>query len=147
MAEERAYDWNDEIEKDSDFVTLPAGDYSFIVTEIERQQYDGGEKLPPCKMVIAKLLVDGGTLGQTTVLHRMYLHSKCEGMLCAFFKGIGHRKEGERLRMNWDNVAGCAGRAKIGVRTYDGKEFNEVKKFLDPQGSKQAVAGGKLDDW
>ena len=34
--------------------------------------------------------------------------------------------------MNWALVPGSKGRARIGTRTYEGKEYNEIKKFYEP---------------
>ena len=43
---ERELDWNDEIEKDSDFTLLPEGDYDFTVESFERGRHPGSDKLP-----------------------------------------------------------------------------------------------------
>ncbi len=75
--------------------------------------------------------------GSTTINHNLFLHSKCEGLLCAFFSSIGQRKHGEKLRMNWSQVVGSKGRCKVGVREWvsdrDGKkrQSNEIKQFYD----------------
>gem|GEM_PF-6484051 len=34
--------------------------------------------------------------------------------------------------MNWNAVSGARGRAKIGIREYQGKKYNEVTRFLEP---------------
>ena len=34
--------------------------------------------------------------------------------------------------MNWALVPGSKGRAKIGTRIYEGKEYNEIKRFYEP---------------
>ena len=52
-----------------------------------------------------------------------------EGLLSTFFRGIGQKKKGEPLRMNWPSVPGSTGRCKIGTRTYTGNEYNDIKKF------------------
>jgi hypothetical protein len=59
-------------------------------------------------------------------------------MLCSFFVGIGQRKHGEPLKMDWSKVVGATGRAKIEIRKWekdDGtvSEFNQVKKFYEPE--------------
>jgi len=100
MAEvfDREFAWDDEIEKDSDFVIIPEGDYTFTVSGFERGRHEGSEKLPPCPKAIVKLRVDmpDGTTQELT--HNLFLHSKCEGLLSAFFVGIGQKKHGEKLR-------------------------------------------------
>lgn len=130
--------WDSAIEKDSpDFVLLPEGDYDFKVVKFERGRYEGGDKLPACNMAILDIELsdlDGNT---TTVRHRLYLHSRTEGLLCAFFTAIGARKHGERIQMNWNIVLGATGRCKVGVREYTNKngeksKSNEIRKFYEP---------------
>ena len=71
-------------------------------------------------------------VSQVTVRKDLFLHSKCEGVLCAFFTCIGQRKHGQRVSMNWSAVTGARGRAKVGKRTYNGNTYNEIKRFLEP---------------
>ena len=47
------------------------------------------------------------------LLSIIYFYTITEGMLCAFFTGIGQRKHGERLTMNWNKVPGSKGRCKV----------------------------------
>ncbi|MHB8124675.1 MAG: DUF669 domain-containing protein [Desulfitobacteriaceae bacterium] len=129
--------WDEPIEKDGpDFVTLPEGDYNFEIIEFERARHNGSEKLPPCNKAIVHIRVEGPE-GITIIKHNLFLHSITEGMLCAFFAGIGQRKKGERATMNWNAVVGARGRCKVGVRKWTsdkGNEItnNEIKKFYDP---------------
>lgn len=127
--------WDDEIEESGpSFVLLPAGDYNFEVTKFERSRYQGGANLPPCNMAILTLKIDGGEHGSTTVIDRLYLHSSTEGFLSNFFEAIGQKKEGERIRMNWNAVMGAKGRCTLEINTYmrDGEERknNQVKTYL-----------------
>jgi len=130
--------WNDVIENDSpEFVILPDGDYDFEVIDFERGRHNGSEKLPPCNKAIVHIRIEGKE-GISTIKHQLFLHTITEGMLCAFFAGIGQRQKGERLKMNWSRVVGSKGRCKIGTRKWtneEGKEmvFNEVKKFYEPE--------------
>ena len=124
--------WDSAIENDSpEFIVLPDGDYEFVIERFERGRYEGGDKLPPCPK--ATLYVKFSTAeGETTIKKDLFLHSKCEGVLCAFFTCIGQRKHGERVSMNWGAVPGARGRARVGSRTYNGKQYNEIKRFLEP---------------
>ena len=130
--------WNDVIENDSpEFVILPDGDYDFEVIDFERGRHNGSEKLPPCNKAIVHIRIEGKE-GVSTIKHQLFLHTITEGMLCAFFTGIGQRQKGERLKMNWSRVVGSKGRCKVGTRKWtndEGKEmvFNEVKKFYEPE--------------
>ena len=139
----REFNWDDVIQNDGEeFVLLPEGDYDFVVKSFERGRHNGSEKLPPCNKAVLKIEVSNGQQ-KSTITHNLMLHSKCEGLICAFFTGIGHRKHGEQLRMDWNRVAGSRGRCKVGVRTWKNKngedqKSNEIKKFYDPAESAPA---------
>lgn len=130
--------WDDSIENDNEFELLPAGDYDFTVTNFQRERHTGSEKLPPCNKAVLTLSMTGANGEKGTVIHNLFLHSKCEGLLCAFFTGIGQRKKGERLKMNWGTVIGSTGKCQVGVRKYksyktgEDREANEIKKFYEP---------------
>ena len=134
---DRAFDWDDTIEHDSEFVLFPEGDYDFEVVGFDRARHPGSEKLPPCNKAVLSLKFTSPEIGTTTIKHNLFLHSKTEGMLCAFFTAIGQRKHGEKLAMNWSMVVGARGRAKLGVRSWknnDGedRQSNEIKRFYEP---------------
>ena len=145
--EGRALDWNDTIEHDSpDFTLLPKGTYPFSVRAFERGEYAGGDKLPPCKKAVLTIEIDGGTLGTATITHNLFLHSRCEGLLCQFFTAIGQRKHGEQLRMNWQQVTGARGMCEVGVRKWQGRngqemESSEITRFLEPEDKPAAATG------
>lgn len=131
----RELSWDDEIEESGpDFTLLPAGDYNFEVTKFERSRHNGSANLPACNMALLTLKIDGGEHGSTTVIHRLFLHSKTEGFLSNFFEAIGQKEEGQRVKMNWPAVFGAKGRCTLEVNTYmkDGEERknNQVKTFL-----------------
>ncbi len=130
---ERELDWNDTIEKDSsDFITLPEGDYDFMVESFDRARHNGSDNLPPCNKAILKIRIDDPA-GTVIVTHNLFLHTKVEGLISAFFSSIGQKKKGDQLRMNWALVPGARGRLKLGIRKYqkDGEDrtINEIKKF------------------
>jgi hypothetical protein len=140
--------WDDEIQKDSQFVTLPEGDYDFEVIEFERARHPGSEKLPACPKAIVHIKIEGKE-GTSIIKHNLFLHSATEGMLCAFFTGIGQRKHGEKLRMNWNAIVGAKGRAKVGIRKFTNDkgqemEFNEIKKFYDFGGEPKGFQPGRF---
>lgn len=142
----REFGWDEVIEHDSEeFELLPEGDYDFEVLSFERGRHNGSEKLPPCNKAILKIRVTGN--GKTsTITHNLMLHSKTEGLICAFFVGIGQRKRGEQLRMDWNKVPGSKGRCKVGIRTFKsnktGEEMksNEIKRFYDPAETRSTPA-------
>ena len=137
--------WDGVIEKDApDFILLREGDYDFEITSFERQRHPGSQsgKLPPCPKAVITLRVEGvdkdGNPGVTSITHNLFLHSSCEGLLSAFFTGIGRKRKGERLVMDWSNLIGTRGYAHIGVREWTGRDgepkfSNEVKRFYPPE--------------
>lgn len=140
MAEQFDYElgWDDEIENDSpQFTLLPDGDYAFEVTDFERARHNGSEKLPACNKAVVYIRIEGkdanGKAGVAIIRHQIFLHSKMQGMLCAFFVGIGQGQHGEKLKMNWDAVIGSRGKAKVGSRKYEGETYNEIKRFYEPE--------------
>lgn len=134
--------WEDEIQHDGDFILLEEGDYDFEIVRFERARHNGSEKLPPCNKAVVHIRVKGkdarGNEEEVTLKHNLFLHTKTEGMLCAFFTAIGQRKRGEKLRMNWGAVVGSKGRCKVGIRNWKNEkgeivELNEIKKFYEPE--------------
>lgn len=133
----RELGWDETIEKDSEYVLLPEGDYNFGVMSFERGRHNGSDKLPPCNKAILKLNVWDESGNQTLITKSLFLHSSVEGLLCSFFTAIGQRKHGEKLAMNWATVVGSFGRCHVKIRNYkkdDGTDgqANEITKFLEP---------------
>ena len=147
-----ALDWDDDLTNEQqEFVLLPEGEYPFEVTGMERAHFEGSAKLPPCKMAKLTLRIYGGAKGDTTVTHRLYLHTKTQGLLGAFFESIGQCKRGETFRPRWDSVVGAKGMCKLGVREYTKQsgphagetgQSNEVQRFLPPPEPKAAPTHG-----
>ena len=145
--EEREFQWDDTITKDaSEFIILPEGDYNFTVESFERGRHPGSDKLPACNKAILTLRIDTAE-GTTKLTHNLFLHSKTEGLLSAFFSCIGQKKKGEPLKMNWQKVIGATGRCKIGIHTYtkDGEERrnNDIKRFY-PKDDGPAFKAGEF---
>ena len=143
----RELGWNDAIEHESSFILLPAGEYDFTVKKFERARHPGSEKLPPCNKAVLTLTVHAPQ-GDVDLTHNLFLHTKCEGILCDFFTCIGQRGRGEKLTMDWNRVIGASGRCKVDVRDWaarDGsvKQSNEVKKFLERKTPLQSEIGAQ----
>jgi len=132
---EREFGWDDTIQNDggSEFVLLPEGDYNFTVKKFERARFAGSEKMPACNQAKLEITVHSPEHGDVVVFHNLFLHSKTEGLLSNFFAGIGQKKKGEPLRMNWNTVIGAKGKLKLGLRNYKSKgedrTANEIKRF------------------
>lgn len=142
---DRELGWDDEIEKDgSDFVLLPEGDYDFVVESFERGRHNGSDKLPACNKAMMKLRIDTPD-GTALINHNLFLHTKTEGMISAFFTSIGQKKKGEKIKMNWNAVIGAKGRCKVGIYEWTGtdgekRQGNDIKKFY-PFEEKKFEAG------
>lgn len=132
---ERELGWDDEIQKDGgEFTLLPAGDYNFTVTKFERARFAGSEKMPACHQAKLELTVHSPEHGDVVIFHNLFLHTKTEGLLSNFFAGIGQKKKGEKLKMNWQAVVGAKGRCKLEINRFKGndgadKKNNQVKSF------------------
>lgn len=134
---DRALEWDDEVQNDGgDFVLLEPGVYPFTVKKFERGRHGGSAKLPPCNKAVLSIEVDGGDQGVVTMTENLFLHSKTEGLLCQFFRCVGQRKSGEKLKMDWNKVVGASGRAEFDQREYEyqGEKriISNLKKWLDP---------------
>lgn len=132
---ERELGWDDTIEKDGgEFTLLPAGDYNFTVTKFERGRFNGSDKMPACNQAKLELTVHSPEHGDVVIFHNLFLHTKTEGLLSNFFAGIGQKRKGEKLRMNWQTVIGSKGRLKLEVNKFTGRDGvektnNQVKSF------------------
>ena len=148
MAEDaKVFDWDDEIEfdgEDREFVTLEEGDYEFEVVKFERSHYTPGQnaKTPSCNQADITLKIQTAA-GDAFVVDRFPLASTMEWKISSFFRAIGLKKHGEKLKMKWTESIGCKGKAHI-TKTpgkTDGVFFNNVGRYIDP------VAKAEDDEW
>lgn len=124
--------WDDTIEEDGEFTLLEPGDYDFEVVKFERA-YTKSNNAP---MAVLSLKVSNG-LVSSTVTERIVLMKSLEWKLSQFFRSIGQKKHGEKLKMDWSKVVGSSGRCEIEIDSYTGadgktRENNRVKRFYDP---------------
>lgn len=131
---ETALDWDAEIVKDSEFVLLPPGLYQFTCLGYEKANYtptNPNSKLTACYKAIISLKIETSE-GETTLKHNLFLHNAVEGLLSAFFGAIGLKKKGEPFSMGpaWAKIAGTTGVCKVGIREYNGNQYNEVKSMI-----------------
>lgn len=150
MSEEtKVFDWDDEVEFDGEersFVTLEEGDYEFEVTKFERGHYTpgAGAKTPSCNQANMTLKVETEN-GEAYIIDRFPLASTMEWKISAFFRSVGLKKHGEKLKMKWQESIGLKGRAHItkteGNR--DGVYFNNIGYYIDPV----AATEGEDDEW
>lgn len=149
MAEnmDREFNWDDEITNDSNFVELPAGDYDFVIDHFERGRSKGSDKLPPCNMATVYFNVKGPD-GQVAQIRENYiLHSRLEWKLSELFRGVGLKKEGETLRMNWNALPGLTGRAKVTLdadRNDPSKKYNHINKLYPKDDTNKKYQAGNF---
>lgn len=139
--QESALSWDSEISQESSFEVFPDGNYQFIITNMERDQYEGGENISACPVAELTFKVKNIDTGQEGELSgiRLFLHTKTEWVLSAFFTAIGQKKPGEPLQPDWNKVIGSKGVFELESRKYtsktNGKEYenNQVKKWYKPE--------------
>ena len=128
--------WDDVVESDGqDFVVLPEGDYLYTVVNLERGQFPGGPKIPPCPKATVTLNIDNDE-GLAIARVDLMLYRSVEWKIAAFFRSIGQKKHGESVTMNWNEVIGRRGKARFRPRRYTGRDgmehqVNDVERFLD----------------
>ena len=134
-ADNRIMDWNDTIENDGqEFVVLPEGDYTFTVTNFERGHFPGSAKIPACNKATISINIDNDK-GLATARIDLILYRTLEWKIAAFFRCIGQKKHGERVTMDWNNIVGARGKARIKPGSYvkngEPRQFNDVERFYD----------------
>lgn len=144
MAEEgRELGWDDTITKDSsEFDPIPEGDYDFTIERYDRARSQGKGKLPPCNMAIVYFRIMDRDR-EVVIRENFILHTSLEWKLSELFRGIGAKKEGEEVRMNWNLLPGATGRAQVSLdpdRNDPLKKYNHIKKIY-PKEIKKFEAG------
>lgn len=136
-----ALDWDAEIEDTApEYVTVPEGEYQFVVTGMERGHFPGSKKLGACNKATLTIRLDVPT-GLCTFKTDILLTSVLKWKIAQFFRSINMLQEGGKMITDWDHVVGKVGRAKIKVRNYttqDGSErsVNDIDTFLPYDASK-----------
>lgn len=128
------FDWDSVIEEDGgsgEYRVLPEGNYRFTVADFQRGHHEGSAKIPPCSKATLTLEVEGPE-GPAKCTRNLYLCKHMERMLSDFFRCIGQKKRGEKMKMDWDKVLGAQGVAHFKPREYNGKSYNECVYFCDP---------------
>jgi hypothetical protein len=111
-------------------VTVTPGDYAFTVTKVERQQFKGSDKIPECQMALVSGTIDVPK-GTATFRERLYLCKSFEWKLSGFFRCLGMKKHGEKLRMNFQAAVGKKGLAKFGNHEHNGSTYNQIEQYYD----------------
>lgn len=136
---EGALSWDSTIEKESNFVLLEPGEYTFTVKGMTRGQYTPGPHAKiseACPMAELELDVTDSKGQTATVKENLILHTSLEWKISQFFISIGQKVKGQPFVPNWGAVIGTTGRGEFDTRKYTSKgeerEANQVKNFLEP---------------
>lgn len=142
-ASDKALDWDSEIaDTGKNYIILKPGVYDFTVTKFERGHHAGSAKIPPCNKATLGLVIHGGEQGDGYATTNLFLTENQAWTIAQFFVSIGQMEKGGKLKMNWSHVIGATGRLELANREYNGKMYNDVRKFLPPLQDKPAGAAG-----
>lgn len=133
-----AIEFGQAISQESQFVEIPDGEYDFKVEDVERGQYNGSEKIPPCNAMRVNLEISMPDGGKGHISENFPLWDNMEWKLSEFFISIGMKKKGEPMpACNWfTEVPGRTGRCRVVQKPGKkdpSKKFSNVDKFLEPQ--------------
>lgn len=144
-----ALDW-DVCEADPDdgshggWTLLPEGFYPFRVERMERERYQGSQKMPQCPMAKLTLAVAGADGRDTAVQQRLYITRNQLWKVSRFMEAVGRgRNEQGKVIIDWGGIEGAAGWVKLKVRSYTGRDgqerqTNDVEWFVKPEEQQQA---------
>lgn len=144
-----ALDW-DVCEADPDdgshggWTLLPEGFYPFRVERMERERYQGSQKMPQCPMAKLTLAVTGADGRDTAVQQRLYITRNQLWKVSRFMEAVGRgRNEQGKVIIDWGGIEGAGGWVKLKVRSYTGRDgqerqTNDVEWFVKPEEQQQA---------
>lgn len=144
-----ALDW-DVCEADPDdgqhggWTLLPEGFYPFRVEKMERERYQGSQKMPQCPMAKLTLTVIGADGRDTSVQQRLYITRNQLWKVSRFMESVGRgRNEAGKVIIDWGGIEGSTGWVKLKVRSYTGRDgqerqTNDVEWFVKPEELQEA---------
>lgn len=135
--------WEDTITKDAqEFVTIEPGDYSFTIDHFDRARSGSDGKYANCNMAVVYFNIDAE--GNPQIRENYLLHSNFEWKLSQLFAGVGLKKKGEELVMNWNALPGMTGRCKVSLdqdKNDPKKKYNHIKEIYPMDGAKTFKKG------
>lgn len=144
-----ALDW-DVCEADPDdgqygrWTLLPEGFYPFRVEKMERERYQGSQKMPQCPMAKLTLSVTGADGRDTAVQQRLYITRNQLWKVSRFMESVGRGRNGAgKVIIDWGGIEGSTGWVKLKVRSYTGRDgqerqTNDVEWFVKPEEQEEA---------
>ena len=144
-----ALDW-DVCEADPDdgqhgeWTLLPDGFYPFRVERMERERYQGSQKMPQCPMAKLTLSVTGADGRDSAVQQRLYITRNQLWKVSRFMESVGRGRNGAgKVIIDWGGIEGSTGWVKLKVRSYTGRDgqerqTNDVEWFVKPEEQQEA---------
>lgn len=123
---------------------LPEGFYPFRVERMERERYQGSQKMPQCPMAKLTLAVAGTDGRETAVQQRLYITRNQLWKVSRFMEAVGRgRNEAGKVIIDWGGIEGMGGFVKLKVRSYTGRDgqerqTNDVEWFVKPEEQQEA---------
>lgn len=140
MAEDlgTSLDWEGDIDApDNEFEPLPEGVYTFEVEAVDRQQFNGSQKMSACPMAHVHLRILDEPYSNRKIFENLLLNSKVAWKIKQFFVCIGMHPvdapKDQKVRMDWSHAIGRRGSLKLSTREYNGKTYNDVSEFIKPE--------------
>lgn len=150
------FDFDGYIEDDGstvEFSLLPAGEYRFNVQKVNKDFYKAGPNskiADQTPFIELELIVNNEDNTKANYIRtRIFLSSAFEWKISSFFRSIGMKKHGERVKMDWDGSIGKTGRCTVTVREYtnkngETKQINDVASFHDTESTVAPTAPKKM---
>lgn len=123
---------------------LPEGFYPFRVERMERERYQGSQKMPQCPMAKLTLAVAGTDGSETQVQQRLYITRNRLWKVSRFMEAVGRGRNADgKVIIDWGGIEGAGGFVKLKVRSYTGRDgqerqTNDVEWFVRPEEQQQA---------
>ncbi len=115
---------------DQEFSPLPAGDYEFVVADVELKIYDKqNTKIQyGCGEIVLKLAVKN--TNNRSVFEHLYTDPKMTWKIREFAKSVGMFHDGFTAG-ELQNCKGKSGKMTLEIDNYNGKQRNRVKNFTE----------------
>ena len=127
-------DWDEEIDDGEEFerVLFEPGNYDFTVKKFERAR----TKESGNNMAVLDLEVTDGKK-KTTIKDWLVLTNKSVWKIASYFRSVGLKKHGEKMRMKWKESVGLSGRCTLDQEERESKKgktytVNTIQAYLDP---------------
>lgn len=140
MAEDlgKPLDWDDEeVSDEGGFTLLDEGVYPFEVIKVDKERFEGSDKMAACPRAAVRLNVASPS-GWVQITDRLLLSTKTAWRIARFFEGLGYAKNPEtgKVPVRWNDAPGKQGWVRIKVREYDyngeKRKANDVEEYLPP---------------